>query len=123
MREGLKYAWITFSVGCFLAFLLALIPFEKMQKAYMKEFHRHRNEPQRRVDETYDYVENVGAGKTNVSVLKFYKDLQKDDTQKESPKPFKLVRKYKKPLYVRDKKNPKIIRPYQRERYFMFDRH
>lgn len=86
----------------------------------MNEFHRLRNEPQRRIEATYQYLEALEDGNTNVSVEDFYKKLQAESKPNTASRRIKIARKYSKPLYVRDKNNPRVLHPYREKRRFKF---
>lgn len=108
MHNALKYIWITLTIFTLMG-LISLIPFDKYQSMYLKEYHRIKSEPQRRVDATYRYIEAIENGLEDISngILseppkKYYTDIE---TKKAPQLP---VKKYQKPLYVRDKHNPNI---------------
>ena len=108
MHNALKYIWITLTIFTLMG-LISLIPFDKYQSMYLKEYHRIKLEPQRRVDATYRYIEAIENGLEDISngILseppkKYYTDIE----TKKAPQP--PIKKYQKPLYVRDKHNPNI---------------
>ena len=108
MHNALKYIWITLTIFTLMG-LISLIPFDKYQSMYLKEYHRIKSEPQRRVDATYRYIEAIENGLEDISngILseppkKYYTNIE----TKKAPQP--PVKKYQKPLYVRDKHNPNI---------------
>ena len=108
MHNALKYIWITLTIFTLMG-LISLIPFDKYQSMYLKEYHRIKSEPQRRVDATYRYIEAIENGLEYISngILseppkKYYTNIE----TKKAPQP--PVKKYQKPLYVRDKHNPNI---------------
>lgn len=108
MYSALKYIWIILTIFTLMG-LISLIPLDKYQSEYLKEYHRIKSEPQRRVDATYRYIEAIENGLEDVSdgILseppqKYYTDFE---VKKVSEKP---AQKYQKPLYVRDKHNPNI---------------
>lgn len=108
MHNALKYIWIILTIFTLMG-LISLIPFDKYQSMYLKEYHRIKSEPQRRVDATYRYIEAIENGFEDISsgILseppkKYYTDIE---TKKAPQAPAK---KYQKPLYVRDKYNPNI---------------
>ncbi len=113
MREILKLIW-TFLFVIFILGMLSLIPYQKYQTMYFNELYRMRSIPQQRVDATYRYIEAVENGWEDLAngILtepprKYYSE---PDKVHQSPSPEK---KYSKPLYVRDKKNPYVWHRYK----------
>lgn len=109
-----KRVWI-FVAATALMGLIANIPYKKYQKAYLDEFHKIHYAPQRRIDATNKYIEDIENGLVDISngILttpppKYYSDFDTKYVHKVTPIPLK---KYQKPLYVRDKSNPKILHP------------
>ena len=104
--------------------LLSMVPMGKYQKAYNKHRLKYRNAPQEHVDATERYVEAIIDGEEDISKgikarapKKYYLPFfNKDDDNAKSAK--SKVRKYDKPLYVRDKNNPKVLRPYSKKRFW-----
>lgn len=103
--------------------LISMIPLGKYKKAYMKKRQQYRSAPQIHVDATELYVEAVMDGEEDVSdgvkaraPRKYYLPFLQDEATLENKKVVK-IRKYDKPLFVRDKNNPKILVPY-RKKYF-----
>lgn len=87
--------------------LIALVPFDKYQSAYMKEYHKVKSAPQKRINAAYTYVEKVESG-----------ELQERQTEKDKQqtKRIKYVQQNptnRKPIYIRDKNNPNILHPYK----------
>ena len=84
----------------------------------MQEFHRLQDEPQRRINAISEFVQDFETGKSSLSVDKFYKELEKESKPKVKFSSqfnlwaYKSYRKYAQPLYVRDKNNRNILRPY-----------
>jgi hypothetical protein len=111
MDRLIKSLW--FLMFAFTVFgLLSLIPIDKMQKAYLTNLNRAKQEPQRRVDATYRYVEAVESGDEDISKgissqppAKYYKD----DVNTYDKVNNANNRKFLYPLYIRDKHNPKIL--------------
>ena len=82
MQNALKYIWITLTIFTLMG-LISLIPFDKYQSMYLKEYHRIKSEPQRRVDATYRYIEAIENGLEDISngILseppkKYYADIE-----------------------------------------------
>ena len=104
--------------------LISMIPMGKYQKAYNKQRLRYRNAPQEHVEATERYVDAIMDGEEDVSKgikarapRKYYLPFfNKDKNEVEHAKI--KVRKYDKPLYVRDKSNPKVLRPYNKVRFW-----
>ena len=101
--------------------LISMIPMGEYQKAYMKKRHQYQTSPQVHVDATERYVEAIMDGEEDASkgikaraprkyYLPFFKNDNVDKKHASKPK----ARVYDKPLYVRDKNNPKVLRPYKR---------
>ena len=108
MHNALKYIWITLTIFTLMG-LISLIPFDKYQSMYLKEYHRIKSEPQRRVDATYRYIEAIENGLEDISNGILSEPPKKYYTNNETKKaPQPPVKKYQKPLYVRDKHNPNI---------------
>jgi hypothetical protein len=112
MDDLIKYIW--FTMVAFTMFgLLTLVPVGRYQKAYLDELHRIKMEPQERVNATYKYVEAVESGVEDVSkgILgappKKYFEQSIATTQSKTQK----SKKYSRPLYIRDKNNPRILYP------------
>ncbi len=104
MRETIKQTWIVFTVSALVASLLSFIPLQKMQSKYMSEFHRLKAEPQKRIDETFRYIEALEDGTLQ---------LQASEPVQSTTHNKKITQKpYQKPLYVRDKNNPRILYTY-----------
>ncbi len=61
MDSILKKVWIFLLIFTGMG-LVALVPFDKYQRAYMKEFHKVKSAPQKRVNAAYTYVEKVESG-------------------------------------------------------------
>ncbi len=105
MDSILKKVWIFLLIFTGMG-LVALIPLDKYQSAYMKEYHKVKSAPQKRVDAAYTYVEKVESGETeeqtgqNAQIAKRIKYTQ--------PNP-----RNRKPIYIRDKNNPNILHPYR----------
>ena len=101
--------------------LISMIPMGEYQKVYMKKRQQDQASPQVHVDATERYVEAILDGEEDVSKgikarapRKYYLPfIKKDDVEKKHAKKNK-IRKYDKPLYVRDKNNPKVLIPYKR---------
>ncbi|MCM1339875.1 MAG: hypothetical protein NC191_09415 [Muribaculaceae bacterium] len=115
MHETIKYTWLCLAFFT-LCGLLAMIPYDKMQKAYMSEYYRIKYEPLRRIEATYKYIDEIENGSINVDNGIDFETYLKSistpiPTQKTASKP---VKKYQKPLYVRDKNNPNILHPYRK---------
>ena len=109
-----KRVWI-FVAATALMGLIANIPYKKYQKFYIDEYHRIQSFPQRRIDATNKYIEDIENGLIDISkgILtsppkEYYSDYDINYSKKLSPIPLK---KYQKPLYMRDKNNPKILHP------------
>ena len=103
--------------------LISMIPFGTYKSVYMKKRQQYRKAPQIHVDATELYVEAVMDGEEDVSdgvkaraPKKYYLPFWQDEETLENKKVVK-VRKYDKPLFIRDKNNPKILVPYNKK-YF-----
>jgi hypothetical protein len=93
--------------------LLALIPVDKYQKAYLDELHRTKIEPQMHLDATYRYVDAIEDGFEDISkgILdnppeKYYQQIVINQQNK-----IQKIKQYVRPRYVRDKDNPQILHP------------
>lgn len=106
MDSILKKVWIFLLIFTGMG-LVALVPFDKYQRAYMKEIHKVKSAPQKRVDAAYTYVEKVESGEIG------------ETSEQNPPQVKKRIRyvqpnpRHRKPIYIRDKNNPKILHPYR----------
>ncbi len=112
MREIINWIWLILFI-IFLMGLISFIPFDKYQRAYLDAFYRLHSAPQRRIDATYRYIEAIEDGFEDISAgisteppRKYYED-HVSNHKKVDEKP------YSKPLYIRDKNNPRILHPYR----------
>lgn len=87
--------------------LVALVPFDKYQSAYMKEYHKVKSAPQKRVDAAYTYVEKVESGEAEDEQTQRKTQVEKR-IKYAQPNP-----NNRKPIYIRDKNNPNILHPYR----------
>ena len=110
MRETIKWIWIILFV-IFVMGIISLLPYDKYQSSYIREIYRLRAIPQERVDATYRYIEAVENGLEDLSngistePPKKYYNKTSFSHNRQAVRP---VKKYSKPLYIRDKKNPNI---------------
>lgn len=108
MNGFLHKIWVV--LFAFMIFgLLALVPVDKYQKAYMDEYHRIKSKPQRHIDANYKYVDYIEDGGSPEAVDLFFKD-SKINYKKRYSRP---RNKRRKPYYRRDKYNPNILYPYK----------
>lgn len=123
MHDLLKGIWIVLWIFTLLG-VLSLIPLDKYERIYVNELRRVKSEPQRRVDATYRYIEAVEEGNEDISngifsdpPAKYYDNYDYNNSAKY---PLEKVKenKYSRPLYIRDKYNPKILYPYPRSRWY-----
>lgn len=104
--------------------LISMIPMDNYQKSFKAEQQKIYTTPQKHINATEKYVEAVFDGEEDISngikpraPKKYYNTkpykkfviIKKRTTQK--------ARKYSRPLYVRDKNNPKILRRYRKNRF------
>ena len=101
--------------------LLSMVPVGKYQKSYNKKRQEYRNAPQIHVDATERYVEAIMEGEEDISKgikarapKKYYLPFFNKGTATNKKR--SKARVYDKPLYVRDKNNPKKLRPYKENR-------
>lgn len=104
MRETIKQTWIVFTISALVASLLSFIPLQKMQSKYMSEFHRLKAAPQKRIDDTFKYIEAMEDGILQPQTSETSPKISHDKNYTQKP--------YQKPLYVRDKNNPRILHAY-----------
>lgn len=105
--------------------LISMIPMGEYKKEYDKQRLMYRSAPQKHVDATERYVEAVMDGDEDTSKgikvrapKKYYLPFFNNG---EDAKVEPVKRKAKvsdKPVYVRDKNNPKILRPYKEKRFW-----
>ena len=114
MHDTLKYVWLILTIFTVCG-VIALLPYDKWQKAYLKEYHRIKNEPQKRINTTYKYIDEVENGTINIdNGLDFETYLKKITNEEKEKTSFKrIVKPYQKPLYVRDKYKPWLLHPYR----------
>lgn len=130
MPEFIKNIWLLFFAMMVLGLFMS-IPVEKHQKMYNKEVSKYTSIPQKRVDATLKYVEEINNGTQDLSKgldmippRKYYIDSEDEEFYKKFPsdehaqhKPKNLITpktyNYQKPRYRRDKDNPKILHPYE----------
>ncbi len=105
MDSILKKIWIFLLLFTGMG-LVALVPFDKYQRAYMKEFHKVKSAPQKRVDAAYTYVEKVESGEIGETSEQNPPQVKKRIFIPPNPR-------HRKPIYIRDKNNPKILHPYR----------
>lgn len=72
----------------------------------MKEFHKVKSAPQKRVDAAYTYVEKVESGEIGETSEQNPLQVKKRIFIPQNPR-------HRKPIYIRDKNNPKILHPYR----------
>lgn len=116
MQDFIKSIWILLVVFSILG-LLSMIPLDKYHASYMKEFHRIKSEPQRRINATFRYIEAIENGEADLThgissepPAKYYDKIQPST---KSSQQLPETEKYKKPRYIRDKNNPRILYPYK----------
>lgn len=108
MNGFLHKIWVV--LFAFMIFgLLAWVPVDKYQKAYMDEYHRFKAMPQKRIDASYKYVEYIENGG--------YPEVAKSFFDEPRMKPRKRFHRYnprhRKPYFIRDKYNPNVLHPYR----------
>lgn len=108
MHGLLKKIWVLLLFFTVLG-LLAMVPLDKYQKAYLDEYHRIKARPQKRVDDAYKYVEYLENGGEPTQTLTVPESYGK--TFRPRKVTFNDPR-HRKPVYIRDKNNPKILHPY-----------
>lgn len=119
MYDLLKSLWVLLAAFSILG-LLSLIPVDKYQVHYLNELDRYKSEPQRRIDATFKYMDAIENGEEDISngfltepPQKYYEPYKpKYSLNEREPVESSSENKYQRPLYVRDKHNPKIIYPY-----------
>lgn len=125
MENFIKYTWMILVASGFLC-LIVNLPYDAWQNAYFDEINRIQTAPQVRIDATYRYLEAIENGKEDVTkgILssppkKYYRPIPRSKIFRvnrsyarinTTNRPYK---KYQKPLYIRDKNNPKILHPVQ----------
>ena len=98
--------------ACLVTGMILNAPIEKWQKAYIKFVMNYRNAPQKRIDDTYKYVENLENGEIDYQIEE--NTFSKKAQLNKMPPQTNHTRqnnneKYVKPLYIRDKNNPRIL--------------
>ena len=117
MNDTLKFIWCGLIVFCILGMLISL-PVQKAQNNLKKAILRNKLAPQARLDAANKYLEDYENGKIDEIYsfgdspeLKTLYDIElekKLSEQNEEPSKSTVRR----PLYIRDKKNPKILYKY-----------
>ena len=94
-----------------------MVPLDKYQANYLREYRKIKSVPQERIDATYRYIEAIENGEEDISngILieppkKYYKKSYEKIDKSSQPTADK---KYQKPLYIRDRNNPSKIYPYK----------
>lgn len=105
MVRILKKVWILL-IAVTIFGLLSMVPLDKWQKVYLDEFHRLKARPQQRVDSSYKYVEYLENGGTpnKEQIVPTTEDVDSKPAEKNT---------IRKPYFIRDKNNPKILYPYR----------
>lgn len=120
MPSSIKYIWIALLFIMLLG-LFINTPVEKSHEVYMKELDKIQSEPQRRLDATHRYIEAIENGEEDIAngikktpPRKYYIDSEDEEFPLAESKEEKTTsqKKYSRPLYIRDKNNPKILHPY-----------
>ena len=93
--------WITFIIFL-LCSLLTLIPYEKYRKKYMDFVRDFNNVPQKHYEKQLEIAEK-------------YMDGEEQETKKETKETGPKKEDYKKPYYIRDRKNRYILHKYKRD--------
>lgn len=113
MQDIIKTAWIILIITTiFSMFTYVLSHF--LQPMYYKEVKKMHSFPQQKIEAIYRYVEAIETGQIDF----------KNGFPSEPPKQFytpeqtetvtvNTTKRYTKPLYVRDKNNPRILHPYK----------
>lgn len=73
----------------------------------MKEYHKVKSAPQKRINAAYTYVEKVESGEPQE------RQTEKDKQQTKRIKYVQQNPTNRKPIYIRDKNNPNILHPYK----------
>lgn len=109
MHDFVKHIWIILIISTAFS-LIGYIMTSQFQPNFMKELSKIQSVPQQRIDATYKYIEAIESGEITPSdsfssepPKKYYKEQSKTSYQPTTSD------KYSKPLYVRDKKNPRIL--------------
>lgn len=105
MESLLKKIWVVLFV--FMIFgILSWIPVDKYQKAYLDEFHRINVRPQLHYDNGVKYAEYIeDGGDPNSKQIVPSSEKLFSTSDNLPPK--------RKPYFIRDKNNPKILYPYR----------
>jgi len=109
MREFIKNIWLLLFI-IFVMGLFTFIPIGKYQSAYFYELNKLRTAPQKRIDATYKYIEAIENGYIDTSggvtqpPREYYEEKQEKQSNPDKP--------YSRPLYIRDKNNPRILHPF-----------
>ena len=99
MRHHLFQFWIIL-ILITLCGLFSLIPFYKYQSVYIEFIHKFNNIPQEHLNGQIEYANSSG----NVDIEIYTGHKKYED---------KLIEKERKPFFIRDKKNSKILHPYR----------
>lgn len=132
MENFIKYTWMFLVASGFLC-LIVNLPYSAWQNAYIDELNKIQTAPQVKIDATYRYLEAIESGKEDISkgILpsppkKYYRKIPKEQIRRVSRayavlgddmefplkrQKVKIYKKYEKPLYRRDIKNPRILHP------------
>lgn len=116
MKEVLKTAWIILIIMCCLS-MFAYVLSRYFQPMYYKEVRKMHSFPQEKIEAIERYVEAIETGQIDSEKgfspeppKQFYKNESQQATPIVSPN---VQKRYSKPLYVRDKNNPKVLHLYK----------
>lgn len=104
MDSFLRKIWVV--LFAFMIFgMLAWVPVGKYQRAYMAEFHRIKAKPQKRIEETYKMIDAIEDGAEIPQ--------QPQIVQNPPPPPKPINKGKRKPFFIRDKRDARILYPYK----------
>ena len=106
MHDFVKHIWIILVISTAFS-LIGYIMTSQFQPSFMRELNKIQSIPQQRIDATYKYLESIENGEI-VPNDKYYSETE---VQQANPKSASSQQseKYQKPLYIRDKNNPRIL--------------
>lgn len=106
MQDFVKQIWIILVISTTFS-VIGYIMTSQYQPLYLKELSKIQSIPQQRIDATYKYIESIENGEL-VPNDNYYSEttIQQNNPKSASSK---HNQKYKKPLYIRDKNNPRIL--------------
>lgn len=116
MKDVIKTAYIILIITTIFSMFTYFLA-RYLQPMYHNEVKKMRSFPQEKIEAIYKYVEAIETGQID-SEKGFSSEPPKQFYNQSEPvtpiaASFDKQKRYSKPLYIRDKNNPKILHPYK----------